>query len=139
MKKEELRRQAEETNANLRARLMTELSRHIGQVNAIGMGELYVLVFGETWNHRINDTRKLRDLIEELRDEGVAISSSTANSGGGYYLPAAGSELADYLDGDEIRAFRILRRNRRIRKVSLREYWGQAGIRMEQYDAESQA
>jgi hypothetical protein len=139
MKREELQRRAEETSVMHEMRFMKEMSKHIGQVNAIGMGELYEIVFCKTWNHRINDTRKLRDLVEKLRGEGLPIASSTAAQGGGYYQPAAGSELADYLDSDEIRAFSILKRNRKMRRIALREYWGQAGIRMEQYDAEKQA
>jgi hypothetical protein len=139
MTREEQQRQAEETHASQLGRLTKEMMHHIGQINAIGMAELYEIVFCKTWNHRINDTRKLRDLVEELRAEGEPICSSSAAQGGGYYVPAAGSEFLDYLDSDEIRAFRILRRNRRMRKVSLREYWGQAMIRMEQYDAETQA
>lgn len=133
MKKEELQRQSEERTATLRARLMTEMSRHIGERNAIGMGELYELVFRETWRHRINDTRKLRKLIKQLRNEGVNINSSTSNQGGGYFLPAAGSELSDFLRRRDKLAVKILADNARIRKVSLRECWGQVGLRLEEY------
>ncbi len=122
-----------------RARLMTELSRHVGEINAIGMAELYEAVYFKSWRHRINDTKLLRELITELRDEGVPICSASASSGGGYYLAAGGSELTNYLRRNEIRALKILQRNSRIKRISLREYWGQMGLRMEGSDAKDLA
>lgn len=139
MKREDLQRQARDRNDYLRARMMTEMSRHIGRMNAIGMAELYEIVFGETWRHRINDTRKLRKLVKQLRREGVNINSSTSNQGGGYYLPAAGSELSEHLRRRDILAVTILSENAKIRKVSLREHFGQVGIRLEEYEAEIKA
>ena len=72
------------------------------------MGELYTRVYGKPWRHRINDTRKLRELITELRLEGRRICSSSSSSDGGYYLAATGGELETALDGDYRRAVKIL-------------------------------
>lgn len=124
-----LRRQAE--RESLRARVLTILAGHIGSHNAIGMGELYEEVFGEGWEHRINDTRALRRLVTELRADGVPVCSVASQSSGGYYLAAAGSELTDYLRRAEMRALKILKRNARIKKVSLPEYLGQLRLNME--------
>jgi hypothetical protein len=122
-----------------RARLLIELSRHVGEMNAIGMAELHEAVFSETWCHRINDTKKLRELITEMRNEGVPICSVSASSGGGYYLAAAGSELRGYTERDKKRALRILARIARIERISLPELLGQMRIRMEGCDVKELA
>ena len=111
--------------------ILSALASHIGAANAIGMGELYELVYGEGWENRINDTRALRKLITDLRAEGVPICSDASSDGGGYYLAAAGSELAGYLRRSERRALLILMRNARIKKISLPDYLGQMKLNME--------
>ncbi len=122
-----------------RARLLAELSRHVGEVNAIGMAELYEAVFGETWRHRINDTKRLRELVTGMRNEGIPICSVSASTGGGYYLASAGSELKSYTERDKRRALRILARVSRIEKISLPELLGQMRLRMEGCDAKELA
>ncbi|PKN35624.1 MAG: hypothetical protein CVU61_02040 [Deltaproteobacteria bacterium HGW-Deltaproteobacteria-19] len=114
-----------------RMRLLGKLTEHIGAHNAVGMAELYEAVFGRPWNHKINDTRDLRHLVTILREEGVPICSVSSQSGGGYYLAAAGSELTDYLRRGERRALSILSRNARIKKISLPNYLGQIKLGME--------
>jgi hypothetical protein len=114
-----------------RNRLLAELTSHIGSGNAIGMPALYQAVFDRPWSDRINDTRHVRKLITIMRAEGVPICS-TASNGGGYYLAAAGSELADYLRRDKYRALRILRRSAKILKMSLPNYLGQLKMEAEE-------
>ncbi len=111
--------------------ILAELSSHIGEPNAIGMGELYELVYGEPWSNRINDTRALRTVIEWMRSEGIPICSVASANGGGYYIAAAGSELANYLRRDERRALKILKRCATIKKISLPDYLGQMKLNME--------
>jgi hypothetical protein len=120
-----------------RNRTLATLTSHIGQANAIGMAALYEAVFDRPWEHRINDTRALRILITIFREEGVPICSVATSSGGGYYLPAAGSEVANYLRRDERRALKILGRNSKIKKISLPNYLGQLCINMEGGDDEA--
>lgn len=114
-----------------RGSILAALTSHIGEPNAIGMGELYELVYGEGWRNRINDTRALRKAITDLREEGVPVCSVATSYGGGYYLAAAGSELAVYLRRAERRALLILHRNARIKKISLPDYLGQMKLNME--------
>jgi len=114
----------------LRGSVLAVLALHIGSVHAIGMGELYEQVYGEPWENRINDTRALRHVITALRREGIPINSSTAKTGGGYYHPAAGSELANYLRRNKIRALKILNINAKITRVSLPNYLGQCQLEM---------
>jgi hypothetical protein len=114
-----------------RMRLLAVMTDHIGGHKAIGMAELYEAVYGESWKNRINDTRKLRTLITDLRKDGVAICSDSSTTGGGYYLPAAGSELTGYLRNSKIRALKILSRVSQMQKISLPELLGQMRLEME--------
>lgn len=122
-----------------RTRLLSRMVSHIGQMNAIGMGELYESVYDQTWKHRINDTRRLRRIITDLRREGVAICSLSAAAGGGYYLPAVGSELKAYLGAAEKRALKILARNSKIKRISLPEYLSQMRLALEAGDGDDAA
>jgi len=124
-------RENDKTDAEARVKLLTALSNHIGATRAIGMGELYHAVYGESWRNRINDTRRLRTLITTMRREGVAICSVSTKEGGGYYLASAGSELVAYLRRSKYRALRILARVAKIQKVSLPDLLGQMKLEME--------
>jgi hypothetical protein len=114
-----------------RHRLLAELTSHISAGNAIGMAALYEAVFDRPWSHRINDTRALRHLITIMREEGIPICSTATSSGGGYYLAAAGSELADFIRRDKYRALRILSRDAKILKTTLPNYLGQLKLESE--------
>jgi hypothetical protein len=113
-----------------KAKLLAELTKHIGESNAIGMGELYEIVFERPWKNRINDTRKLRTLITSLRADGIAICSSFDAGNGGYYLASEGSEINDYLKCFETRALKALERVSKIKKITLPEYLGQIRLDM---------
>lgn len=113
------------------ARLLEELTHHVGSHNAIGMGELYEIVFRETWANRINDTRKLRIVITELRKQGAAICSDTSRTGGGYYVASGGSsEMKDYLTRLRRRGLRALVLEAKLRKITLAELLGQMELNL---------
>ena len=114
-----------------RGAILQALASHIGEPHAIGMGELYELVYGESWRNRINDTRPLRKIITDLRDEGVPINSVASSRGGGYYYAAAGSEMEGYLKREKARAKRIFKRCAAISKVTLPNYVGQCLLEWE--------
>lgn len=111
-------------------RLHAELHRHIGRHRAIGMAELYEIVYREPWKNRINDTRKLRQLITELRNDGTPICSTATQNGGGYYLAQTTEDLSGYLARQERRALGILARNARMKRLTLPEYVGQMSLRL---------
>lgn len=129
-----MRKTDKKTDAEARIRLMVVLTEHIGATQAIGMGELYEAVYGRPWRNRINDTRRLRKLITDMRRDGVAICSVSTQAGGGYYLASAGSELVAYLRRSKVRALRILARVAKIQKVSLPDLLGQMKLEMEASD-----
>jgi hypothetical protein len=124
-------RKSEIDTNETRNRLLAEMGSHIGESNAIGMAALYEAVYGRPWSNRINDTRAIRALITSLREEGIPICSVATSTGGGYYYAAAGSELTVYLRRSEHRALLILKRNAKIKKVSLPNYLGQLKLGME--------
>ena len=104
---------------NQKLKLMTEISGRIGRSRAIGMGELYEIVFEEPYESRINGTRKLRSLVTELRKEGIPICSVSSSGGGGYYLASAGSDLDDYCRRIRTRALKLLQMESKLRKTAL--------------------
>ena len=114
----------------LKNRLLATLSRHIGRSKAIGMAALYEEVFQKEWQDKINDTRKLRDLITELRREGVPICSVTTTAGGGYYLASAGSELEAYCAKLRTQALRKLALEAKLRRMTLPELLGQLTLNL---------
>ena len=110
-----------QTREQLMARLNVVLMRHVGRHHAIGMGELYEAVTGETWTNRINDTRRVRRLVTDARHNGAAICSDHT----GYWLAAAGSEGHAYSERLKRSALRKLRIVSRINKISLPKLCGQ--------------
>lgn len=115
------------------ARLLGELTNHVGRDNAIGMGELYEIVFDEPWANRINDTRRLRQIITELRRQGRPICSYCSSSGGGYYLARMrSSEMREYLERLRQRALKALVLEAKMRKMSLPELLGQLQLELHQ-------
>jgi len=118
------------------SRLHVELQDRIGRQKAIGMGPLFERVFGRTYSHRINDTRPLRDLVEELRFKGFRICSDQT----GYWLASTDSELRDYCAADKKKALRILKKIGNMQKISLPALLGQLTLddyvrQLEQRDA----
>lgn len=111
-----------------KSKLLMLLMQHIGSANAIGMGELYQAVYGDSWRHRINDTRNLRHLITALRRDGVPICSRASCTSGGYWVASASSELAEYCQRIRSRAVKALALECRIRKISMAELVGQLSL-----------
>jgi hypothetical protein len=122
--------QGHKVDPALKMRTLMILTDHIGALNAVGMGELYELATGSTWKNRINDTRIIRTVIEQLRHEGQRICSSPARDGG-YYLASAASELVDYLRKNKSRALKALAMNSAMLRVSLPELLGQMKLELE--------
>ena len=116
--------QQKQENIEARINLLTILTDHVGQSRAIGMGELYTAVYGEPWKNRINDTRRLRLLITELREEGRPICSNK----NGYWLASAGSETREYCKKLKTAALKKLKLAATISKISLPALLGQLQI-----------
>lgn len=115
-------------------RLLRVLATHHGRARAIGMGELYESVYGERWSHRINDTRRLRELITRLKLDGIPICSVSDQRGGGYFLASAGSDLDDYCRRLRLQALKKLAIEAKLRRVALPELLGQISMALERGD-----
>jgi len=113
-----------------KAKALAVLTRHIGEEKAIDMGELYRRVFEKDWNHKINDTRKLRTLITMLRREGSPIGSTRSKRGGGYYLARSASELNEFFDRLTHKALKILDLVSRMKRIGLDEMLGQMALNL---------
>jgi len=110
----------------LKSKLLAELSLHVGKDKAIGMGELFERVFDRPYRSRINDTRPIRTLIDELQKEGVPVCSSQR----GYYLASAHSELAAYCKNLRAQGLRKLKKEANLRKMTLPELLGQLSLEL---------
>ena len=117
-----------------RIQILSILTHHIGKANAIGMGELYYKVFGEPYENRINDTRRLRTILKHMKNDGTAICSCCSSNGGGYYLAAADSERDDYYRQIFMNAVGRLARLGHQRKMSRQELSAQTVLLLESYD-----
>ena len=118
------RRLSKEEKEKLRAKMLVILSKHIGKSNPIRMADLYKEVFGVEPKDNIQTTRIIRNMITELRKEGVPICSSMKSDNGGYYLSNTGSELDDYLRRLRSRAIKALSVEAKLRKMTLPQLLG---------------
>lgn len=73
-------------NGKIKEQLKLIIASHRGLTNAIPRRELRAIL------NDIDD-RKMRNLIKELRREGLPVLSSVSGQNGGYYLPASKPEL----------------------------------------------
>ncbi|MBW2052732.1 MAG: hypothetical protein JRG97_15630 [Deltaproteobacteria bacterium] len=110
----------------IESRVLQILVNHVGQENAIDMGDLYERVFKKSWKNKINDTRPLRDVIEKLRWRGVRICSDCA----GYFVASCGSELDDYLSRTRRRHLKGLAREAAMRRITLHTLLGQMQLNL---------
>ena len=119
-----------------KAKTLAILTRHIGEEKAIDMGELYRRVYDQDWKNKINDTRKLRKIITDLRYEGCLIGSTYARSGGGYYIARSSSELNEFFDRRKHEALKILRLVASMKHMGLDEVLGQMALNLRSGETE---
>jgi hypothetical protein len=117
-----------------RMKIQMIMMMHVGPGNKIGMGELYREVFGREYEHRINDTRQIRELITEMRSNGLPVMSDSSATRGGYWLASGSSEIQDWCNRNRYRALDILRRVATVKKISLQEYIGQLAMDLQPPD-----
>jgi len=110
-------------------KLVMKLTSHVGVNNAVGMAELYESIYEKPVEKLVNDTRRLRKLVERIRKEGVPVCSMT-NGGGGYYLASAGSELDGYCQRLRKSALKKLAVEAKLRKVGLPALLGQISLKL---------
>ncbi len=98
--------------------ILAELQRHIGAANGIT---------AEALSHVIDaPERRLRQLVSELREEGVAICARPET---GYFIAATPEELEECCAFLRSRAMHSLMLESRLRKIPLPDLLGQLRIR----------
>jgi len=107
------------------------LSRHIGRGKAINMAALFQEIFGVAPRNTITGTRRLRKIITRLRAQGVPICSAADMESGGYYLPAAGSEMENYCGRLRNQALKKLAQEAVLRRMALPQLLGQIQMNLE--------
>ncbi len=95
------------------------------------MAALFTEVYGAPPRNTITGTRRLREIITRLRAQGVPICSVADTEGGGYYLPAAGSEMEAYCGRLRSQALKKLTQEAVLRRVALPELLGQIQLNLE--------
>jgi hypothetical protein len=113
-------------------KLVMKLTQHVGRQHAVNMAELYECIYDRPVQKLVNDTRRLRELIETVRREGVPVCSRTDSSGGGYYLASAGSELDSYCQRLRKSALKKLAVEAKLRRLGLPELLGQISLKLAQ-------
>jgi biotin operon repressor len=94
--------------------LLNALARHQGREKGISAQRLAALL--------AVPQRRLRKLVSELREEGIAICGTPAT---GYYMAVTPEELQETCSFLEHRALHSLRRLSQMKKVSLPTLLGQ--------------
>lgn len=112
-------------------KLLAVLSKHPGRSRAIGMADLYREVYGEYPKSKITGTRKLRNLLTQLRQEGVPVCSTASQQGGGYYLAGAGSDLQDYCRRLRNQGLKKLGMEAKLRRKTLPQLLGEIQLNMQ--------
>lgn len=119
-----------------KAKALAILTRHIGEEKAIDMGELYRRVYDRDWKNKINDTRPLRNIITELRNEGCLIGDTRKRSRGGYYIARSASELNEFFDRRIQEALKKLKMVSNMKHIGLDEMLGQMALNLRRSEGE---
>lgn len=134
LERELARKEASLKRQEAKGRLLTEMSRHLGEANAIGAGELFEMVFQRSYKgNKITGCRALRELIEEVKygDNPTLIAHSCSCDRPGYYIPV-GSERKAYLDQEDEKIKRKIGRLARLNRVSAAAYAGQLALTIQE-------
>lgn len=103
----------------LKGRLKDTIVQHPGPGRAISMVDLYRRVFQKEPTSKVNGTRDLRDLVTLVQNEGFPVCTSTASTGGGYYLGVAGSDLDGFIRKEKTKALKILAKIAKLKRTNL--------------------
>ncbi|MHB9074634.1 MAG: hypothetical protein ACYC6G_14045 [Desulfobaccales bacterium] len=129
LKKEKATRKRQEA----KSRLLAEMSRHLGEANVIGAGDLFGIVMQRPHKgNKITGCRALRDLMEEVKYvDGVLIAFSRSPQKPGYYIPV-GSEREKFFDNEDETIKRKIGNLARLKRVSAAAYAGQLALTMQE-------
>lgn len=98
-------------------RIRNCLNQHVGETDAITIGQLYRFVDDGT----LTSYGQLRDILHRLRQDGELIASS----GRGYFRPASLQEALDYVDRQFRRPARDQFYTARVQRDAAKAKFGQ--------------
>ena len=109
--------------------LLDVLSRHVGAVHGCSIEQLTYEVTracgSSSYPTSEGEHRRVRQLVSELREEGVAVCASPRT---GYFIAATAGELEACCSFLRSRAMHSLTLESRLRKIALGELLGQLRI-----------
>lgn len=106
----------------MKERLLAVLQRHKGPDNPITMVQLIKPIFGE-WPiplRQYDQSRIIRSLVQQLEREGVPVVARNSKDGG-YYLATSDEQIDRRARWFRKRAMTALRREARLRKMSVEQ------------------
>lgn len=117
----------------LKDRALTVLQRHVGKGNAITMTRLAGAIQGcdVVPSSRYEESRIVRSIISQLREEGHPIAHHNGR-GGGYFWAANEAELAETAAWFRSRAMSAFRQEANLKRISLSELVEQLRLDIEQ-------
>jgi hypothetical protein len=108
-----------------RDQVLHALSRHIGSGNGVPVALLVMEITFEGLRNEA-DERRVRALVSELREEGVAICAHPSR---GYYIAECPEDLLECCRFLRARAMHSLVLESRLRKIPLPELLGQLRLK----------
>lgn len=110
-----------------KADVLAALARHIGQANGISAEDLVQEIIGASGDcdSDLFTTRRLRNYISELREEGVAVCGHPRT---GYYIAETADELTESCNFLRARAMHSLTLESRLRRIPLPDLLGQLRV-----------
>ncbi|ROH88651.1 hypothetical protein ED208_12595 [Stagnimonas aquatica] len=102
-----------------RQSLLAALSRHVGRDRGVTARALVVEICG-TWSAA--GERHLRELVEALRQDGIAVCADPSN---GYHIAATAEELQASIQFLRQRALTSLRQIRQLKRLAQPDLGGQ--------------
>lgn len=108
-----------------RHQVLAVLSSHVGAANGLAIHRLVYEITGATLRDEAAE-RRVRSLVSELREEGVAIAAHPRH---GYYIAETPEELEECCRFLRSRAMHSLVLESKLRKIPLPELLGQMRLK----------
>ncbi|HFE31899.1 MAG TPA: hypothetical protein ENJ17_01160 [Gammaproteobacteria bacterium] len=127
----------EDDRQAIKARVREIIERYQGPALCVTKEQVFVNATGETvipWR-RVDQTRIIRSLVEELRQDGCPIGFKGGRCGG-YFWARNDNELASTINTFHSRAMSGLRQEAALRRIPMNEVIEQHKLELKEQDSE---